>query len=244
MGRSIVDVVSPTGVRRGHLVDPTPGALLQEFFTTDGSGTVIAQDLYQGLGCAQVADAGRIVKLLEEDAERGGLPNEVSLDFVEGSCARGEFFVWKRDGSVLGCARLVPVWTQAATPPKALTRTANEGQQVESTPLIDSSLFAELHCMAIAEDCFDTHATAFLGYAERVALEGRASALMASPGPDAKRSSWLQIQGFRKPTALELKSLPAACQTKEGILLLPLDESSVQDVNTYLSEFAEQQRMW
>eukprot|EP00929_Paragymnodinium_shiwhaense_P061330 TRINITY_DN3061_c0_g1_i5.p1 TRINITY_DN3061_c0_g1~~TRINITY_DN3061_c0_g1_i5.p1 ORF type:complete len:359 (-),score=79.51 TRINITY_DN3061_c0_g1_i5:199-1275(-) len=44
--QGIVAAVSATGhdgggARAGHLVDPTPGALLQEFFTSGGSGTTI-----------------------------------------------------------------------------------------------------------------------------------------------------------------------------------------------------------
>ncbi|CAJ1327654.1 unnamed protein product [Effrenium voratum] len=99
--RLLVGSVSPKGVRRGHLVHAFPGSLLQEFYTTDGSGTCVAQDVYQGLGCAALADAASILELLAADG------HELQLEAVEASCAAGEFFVWRRDEVVLGCGQLV-----------------------------------------------------------------------------------------------------------------------------------------
>ncbi|CAE8603952.1 unnamed protein product, partial [Polarella glacialis] len=158
--RLLVASVSPKGVRRGHLVDPAPGLLLQEFYTTDGSGTCVAQDLYQGLGRAKIADAGPIWELLFEDAQsRGGATPEVTE--IEVSCAGGEFFVWRRDEVILGCGQLV-----AHTSPKGADGRGNE-------------LVAELRHLAASEDAFTLNAPALFAYAERAAVLGGASMLVA-----------------------------------------------------------------
>merc|ERR1719195_1025338 len=44
------------GTRRGHLIDPVQGALLQELYTTDGSGILVSRDLYEGIRLANPAD--------------------------------------------------------------------------------------------------------------------------------------------------------------------------------------------
>ena len=37
------------GVARAHVVPPQSGDLLRELYTTDGAGTLIARDLYDGI---------------------------------------------------------------------------------------------------------------------------------------------------------------------------------------------------
>ena len=47
------------GVTRAHLLPPTPGALIQELYTTDGIGTLISRDVYDGIRLAQVPHRDR-----------------------------------------------------------------------------------------------------------------------------------------------------------------------------------------
>eukprot|EP00913_Durusdinium_trenchii_P017607 g16548.t1 len=54
-----------SGTRRGHLIDPQRGALLQELYTTDGSGTMISLDLYDGIRMAGSGDVSGILDLIE-----------------------------------------------------------------------------------------------------------------------------------------------------------------------------------
>lgn len=93
------------GTRRGHLIDPRQGALLQELFTTDGSGTMISHDLYEGIGFAKDSDVAGILALIRPLTERGLLKQRTALD-IENACNDREMFVWRRDGDVIACAQL------------------------------------------------------------------------------------------------------------------------------------------
>mmetsp|Transcript_17750 Transcript_17750/g.44948 ORF Transcript_17750/g.44948 Transcript_17750/m.44948 type:complete len:716 (+) Transcript_17750:32-2179(+) len=228
LGR-LCSAVDPKGVRRGHLVDPRPGALLQEFYTTDGSGTVVAQDLYQGLGRATLGDAPAIRELLVEDARSQGLdPEECrsvpALASVEAGCASGEFFVWRRDEVVLGCGQLLVVCG------------------VNDRPV------AELRCLAVAAGQHDTHASALLGYAERAAAGGGA-AWLAAPASEG-RVAWFQKRGFHKPTEAQRASLPfliiasSDSDADPTMLLKSLDVGAVSKAEEAIAQFAEDQRMW
>ena len=44
------------GVTRAHLLPPWPGAMIQELYTTDGIGTLIAGDAYNGIRLATASD--------------------------------------------------------------------------------------------------------------------------------------------------------------------------------------------
>lgn len=175
----LVSSVCSGGVQRGHLVAPMPGMLLQEFYTTDGSGTVVAQDVYQGLGCATPGDAEGILELLETDAAQHHLASNVRIDAEEVAtgCARGEFFVWRRDEVVLGCGQLV--WA-------------------------DWTGVAELKQFAIDGGFSGPHAPALLAYAARAAIAGGAYILvMADVGDvDPRRADWLTKRGFRPATRI------------------------------------------
>jgi len=217
--RLLVKAVSPKGVRRGHLVDPIPGALLQEFYTTDGSGTCIAQDLYQGLGTASVADAGRIVSLLEDDAARRGgcrMPGTLR-EAVQVACAREEFFVWRRDEVVLGCGQLV-----------ALTQ--------------DGPLVAELRYFAVVEQENAIQALALFGYAEQAAICGGAK-LLAVQITDCLSMpvDWFEEHGFREPKAGELDD---ASSDGRQFLLKPLNADAAAEAAEFVNAFSEEERMW
>ena len=52
------------GVKRAHIIAPTNGALLQELYTRDGSGTLISRDIYEGIRRANVNDVAAIYDLI------------------------------------------------------------------------------------------------------------------------------------------------------------------------------------
>jgi len=93
------------GVTRAHFLPPTPGALIQELYTADGMGTLIAKDLYDGIRLATPADVPCIVDLISPLEQKGVL---ITRD--RGKLARdvhqGFYYVFTRDTAILGCANL------------------------------------------------------------------------------------------------------------------------------------------
>lgn len=94
------------GVRRVHLLDRRiDGVLLQELFSRDGVGTLVAADTYEGIRSARVDDVGGILELIRPLEEQGILVRR-SRDRLETEIDR--FVVIERDGGVIGCAALYP----------------------------------------------------------------------------------------------------------------------------------------
>lgn len=94
------------GVKRVHLVScRTDGALLLEFLTRDGSGTLIDHGHYEGLRPASIEDIGGILELIRPLETEGILVRrprerlEMEID---------QFVVAERDGAILACAALYP----------------------------------------------------------------------------------------------------------------------------------------
>ncbi len=97
---------SRAGVRRCHLVSHTvDGALLQELFTREGSGTQISEHSYEQIRPAHRDDVAGIVELTRPLAEAGVLV-ERSRELIEREIER--FTVIELDGLVIGCAALYP----------------------------------------------------------------------------------------------------------------------------------------
>ena len=93
------------GVLRGHILPPIPGALVQELYTTDGIGTLISRDVYDGIRLATAADVPNIIDLIEPLEARGILirrPPEVLARDVHS----GFYYVYTRDDTLLACAQL------------------------------------------------------------------------------------------------------------------------------------------
>lgn len=93
------------GVTRGHLLPPQPGALIQELYTTDGCGTLISRDVYDGIRLATAADVPGILSLIEPLEARGILvkrPPEVLARDVH----MGFYYVYTRDDTIIACAQL------------------------------------------------------------------------------------------------------------------------------------------
>ncbi|XP_040382410.1 probable amino-acid acetyltransferase NAGS2, chloroplastic isoform X2 [Oryza brachyantha] len=94
------------GVQRVHIIDGTvDGSLLLELFTRDGTGTMIARDVYEGTRIAREEDLLGIRKILRPLEESGVLVKRTDKELLE---ALEAFYVVERDGSIIACAALFP----------------------------------------------------------------------------------------------------------------------------------------
>ena len=94
------------GVRRAHLVDRRrDGALLQELFSREGSGTLVTSETYEDIRPARLEDVGPLSALLRPMEEEGILVRR-SRERLEMDVDR--FMVVERDGMLIGCAALEP----------------------------------------------------------------------------------------------------------------------------------------
>lgn len=94
-------------VPRSHLISfEHNGALLQELFTRDGSGTLVSKESFENLRRATIDDVGGILELITPLEEAGVLVHrsrellEAEIDF---------FFVIECDGMIIACAALYPL---------------------------------------------------------------------------------------------------------------------------------------
>jgi amino-acid N-acetyltransferase len=94
------------GVGRVHFLDrKADGAMLMEFFTRDGFGTVMTQDPLARLRNATVEDVGAILGLIEP-LEADGTLVKRGRERLEMEIER--FSVLEHDGVIVGCAALYP----------------------------------------------------------------------------------------------------------------------------------------
>ena len=94
------------GVGRSHLISfEKEGALLEELFTHDGSGTLIAQNPYEQARPAEIEDIASIVELIRP-LEDSGILVRRSRERLEEEI--GHFSILERDGRVIACAALYP----------------------------------------------------------------------------------------------------------------------------------------
>lgn len=95
------------GVRRSHLVSyGEDGALLNELFTRDGSGTLVAQEQFERLREATIEDVGGLIELIRPLEEQGILVRR-SREVLEREI--GQFSLVERDGLLIACAALYPI---------------------------------------------------------------------------------------------------------------------------------------
>ncbi len=95
-----------SGVNRIHLLDRKgDGALLQELFTRDGSGTLITAEPYEETRTATIDDIGGLLELLTPLEAEGVLVRR-SRELLETEIER--FILMERDGMAIACAALYP----------------------------------------------------------------------------------------------------------------------------------------
>eukprot|EP00560_Eucampia_antarctica_P009803 CAMPEP_0197828918 /NCGR_PEP_ID=MMETSP1437-20131217/5414_1 /TAXON_ID=49252 ORGANISM="Eucampia antarctica, Strain CCMP1452" /NCGR_SAMPLE_ID=MMETSP1437 /ASSEMBLY_ACC=CAM_ASM_001096 /LENGTH=640 /DNA_ID=CAMNT_0043430335 /DNA_START=140 /DNA_END=2059 /DNA_ORIENTATION=+ len=91
------------GVKRAHIIAPTNGALLQELYTRDGSGTLISRDLYEGIRPANINDISGIYDLIQPLVNAGTLVPR-SKAMLEKDI--DTYYVYTRDNLVVACAQI------------------------------------------------------------------------------------------------------------------------------------------
>jgi amino-acid N-acetyltransferase len=94
------------GVPRCHIISHRDDcSLLEELFTHDGSGTLIAKDDFEQSRSASIDDVGGILELIEP-LEREGVLVKRSRELLETEIR--QFRVLERDGRIVACAALYP----------------------------------------------------------------------------------------------------------------------------------------
>ncbi|HEY7775701.1 MAG TPA: amino-acid N-acetyltransferase [Kineobactrum sp.] len=94
------------GVPRCHIISYRDDcALLEELFTHDGNGTLVAKDDYEQSRSASIDDVGGILELIEP-MEREGVLVKRSRELLENEIR--QFRVLERDGRIIACAALYP----------------------------------------------------------------------------------------------------------------------------------------
>ncbi|QIB65695.1 amino-acid N-acetyltransferase [Kineobactrum salinum] len=94
------------GVPRCHIISHRGDcSLLEELFTHDGSGTLIAKDDFEQSRSASIDDVGGILELIEP-LEREGVLVKRSRELLETEIR--QFRVLERDGRIIACAALYP----------------------------------------------------------------------------------------------------------------------------------------
>jgi len=91
------------GVKRVHLISPYNGALLQELYTRDGSGTMISGDLYDGIQPATVNDVNAIFEVISPLVEKG-----ILVERTKAALERDieQYHVYTRDDLLIACGQL------------------------------------------------------------------------------------------------------------------------------------------
>jgi len=91
------------GVSRAHIIPPNDGALLEELYTRDGSGTLISRDIYEGIRHCDASDVAGIYDLIEPLVRAGTLvprPKTVLEKDIY------SYYVYTRDNLIVACAQL------------------------------------------------------------------------------------------------------------------------------------------
>ncbi len=99
------------GVHRTHIISyAKDGALIEELFTRDGSGTLVSHDPYEEIRRATVNDVIGLLELLKPLEEQGILIRRTQERLEQ----EIEYYnVIERDGTILGCAALYPLDEQS-----------------------------------------------------------------------------------------------------------------------------------
>lgn len=99
-------------VHRTHIISYVQdGALLQELFTRDGSGTLVSHDPYEEIRHAGIADVVGLLRLLQPLEEQGILITRTQERLEQ---EIDSYSVIERDGMILGCAALHPLDNKSA----------------------------------------------------------------------------------------------------------------------------------
>jgi len=90
-------------VKRAHIISPKDGSILQELYTRDGAGTMIAGNVYDGMRRAKYHDVPGILRLVEPHA-RAGILKERTPSQIEAGIK--SYYVYTRDSLILAVGQL------------------------------------------------------------------------------------------------------------------------------------------
>jgi amino-acid N-acetyltransferase len=103
---------SENNVHRTHLISyQQNGALLQELFTREGTGSLVSQDNFEELRAATIADVGGIMALIKP-LEEAGILVQRSRERLETEIENFRVIVF--EGMVIACAALYPMDNESA----------------------------------------------------------------------------------------------------------------------------------
>jgi len=185
---------------RAHLVPPHRGTLLQELYTTDGAGTMVAADVYEGLRAAQPHDLPAVVRLIEP-LERDGTLVERPRDDLLADVRAGCYYVVTRDDAVIACAMLKRLDDDPDDPGDPdgdddddLQKIVDGAAPPTTAPSTPSA--AELGCLVV-DQAYRRQAKgdALLSYLERVAIANGVSHLFAL---STRTMQWFLERGFEE----------------------------------------------
>lgn len=112
------------GVPRAQIISyQEDGALLQELFTRDGSGTLVHRDNYEVIRQANIDDVGGLLELIEPLEQQGALVRR-SRELLESEIDR--FTILEKDGTIIACAALYPFGENPTTAELSCVATHSE----------------------------------------------------------------------------------------------------------------------
>lgn len=100
-------MVCKAGVKRAHLINVSiNGALLLELYSTDGVGSMISSDFYEGIRGATTSDVSKIFNLLQPMVDKGMLVQRSQQTIAD---EIHNFIVLERENELLACAYARPL---------------------------------------------------------------------------------------------------------------------------------------
>lgn len=129
------------GIPRAQIISyREDGALLQELFTRDGSGTLVHTDNYEYVRQATIDDVGGLLELIEPLEQQGALVRR-SRELLEAEI--DQFTILEKDGAILACAALYPAADGSASAELACVATHPNYQKGGRAGLVLEAIEAE-----------------------------------------------------------------------------------------------------
>lgn len=137
------------GVPRAQIISyQLDGALLQELFTRDGSGTLVHRDNYESIRQATIDDVGGLLELIEPLEQQGALVRR-SRELLESEIDR--FTVLEKDGTIIACAALYPFGETPATAELSCVATHSDYRKGGRAKIVLDSIESKARKMGIEE---------------------------------------------------------------------------------------------
>ncbi|GAB3105519.1 amino-acid N-acetyltransferase [Aestuariicella hydrocarbonica] len=137
------------GVPRAQMISyRDDGALLQELFTRDGSGTLVHRDNYEFTRQATIDDVGGLLELIEPLEQQGALVRR-SRELLESEIDR--FTILEKDGTIIACAALYPFGATPTTAELSCVATHSEYRKGGRAKLVLDIIEEQARNMGVRE---------------------------------------------------------------------------------------------